>query len=65
MKITKKTTKRISIISIASAIIFFIIASVFYLTSSTLDYMLVIALTIGVLPPSIASVMHNRWKIKI
>jgi flagellar protein FlaJ len=65
MKITKKTTKRISIISIASAIIFFIIASVFYLTSPTLDYMLVIALTIGVLPPSIASVMHNRWKIKI
>jgi flagellar protein FlaJ len=65
MKITKKTTKRISIISIAAAIIFFIIASVFYLTSPTLDYMLVIALTIGVLPPSIANVIHNRWRIKI
>src|SRR5665647_2472059 len=65
MKVTKKTIRRISIISVAAAIIFFIIASVFYLTSPTLDYMIVIALTIGVLPPSIASIIHNRWKIKI
>lgn len=65
MKITKKTTKRISVISAVAAIIFFIIASVFYLTSPTLDYMMVIALTIGVAPPSIASIIHNRWKIKI
>jgi flagellar protein FlaJ len=65
MKITKKTTKRISMISAAAAIIFFIFASIFYLTSPTLDYMLVIALTIGVLPPSIANVIHNRWRIKI
>jgi flagellar protein FlaJ len=65
MKVTKKTMKRISIISAATALFFFIIASVFYLTSPTLDYMIVIALTIGVLPPSIASIIHNRWKIKI
>src|SRR5665647_843001 len=65
MKVTKKTIRRISIISVAAAIIFFIIASVFYLTSPTLDYMIVIALTIGVLPPSIGSIIHNRWKIKI
>jgi pilus assembly protein TadC len=65
MRVTKKTTKRISIISAATAIIFFIIASVFYLTSPTLDYMIVIALTIGVAPPSIVGVMHNRWKLKI
>jgi len=65
MRVTKKTTKRISIISIAAAIIFFIIALIFYLTSPTLDYMMVIALTIGAAPPSVASIIHNRWKIKI
>jgi flagellar protein FlaJ len=65
MRVTKKTTKRISIISAAAAIVFFIIASIFYLTSPTLDYMLVIALTIGVAPPSIASTIHNRWRMKI
>jgi archaeal flagellar protein FlaJ len=65
MRVTKKTTKRISIISTAAAIIFFIIALIFYLTSPTLDYMMVIALTIGAAPPSVASIIHNRWKIKI
>ena len=65
MRITKKTTKRISIISVTAAIIFFISALFFYLLSPTLDYMLVIALAIGVLPPSIASMIHNRWKTKI
>jgi flagellar protein FlaJ len=65
MKVTKKTSKRITIISVAAAIVFFIIASVFYLTSPTLDYMIVIALTIGVMPPSIVGIIHNRWKIKI
>ncbi len=48
MRVTKKTTKRITIISAAAAIVFFIIASIFYLTSPILDYMMVIALTIGV-----------------
>ena len=27
--------------------------------------MIVIALSIGVIPPSIASMIHNRWKTKI
>jgi flagellar protein FlaJ len=65
MKVTKKTTKRITIISVVAAIVFFIIVSVFYLTSPTLDYIMVIALTIGVLPPSIVGIIHNRWKNKI
>jgi flagellar protein FlaJ len=65
MKLTKKTTKRISIISAAAAVIFFIFALIFYLTSPTLDYMIVIALAIGVTPPAIASILHNRWKLKI
>jgi pilus assembly protein TadC len=65
MRVTKKTTKRISIISAVAAVIFFIIAAIFYLTSPTLDYMIVIALTIAVAPPSVVSIIHNRWKIKI
>ena len=65
MRVTKKTIKRISIISVAAAIIFFVIASIFYLTSPTLDYMIVIALTIGVTPSSVVSIIHNRWKFKI
>ena len=65
MKITKKTIKRTSIVSVAAAIIFFISASIFYLMSPTLDYMMVIALTIGVAPPSVASIIYNRWKTKI
>ena len=64
MKITKKTIKRITIISGTTGIIFFVAAAVFYLTSPTLDYMIIIALTIGVTPPGIASIIHNRWKIK-
>src|SRR5665647_824478 len=65
MRITKKTTKKVTIVSIAAAIVFFIIASIFYLTSPTLDYMIVIALTIAVAPPSMVSIIHNRWKFKI
>lgn len=65
MKITKKTLKRISIISGVAAALFFIISLFFYLTSSTLDYMLVIAVTIAAGPPSIASMIHSRWQNKI
>jgi flagellar protein FlaJ len=65
MRLTKKTNKRISIISVVAAIIFFIFASIYYLTSPTLDYMIVIALTIGVTPPAITSIIHHRWKTKI
>jgi flagellar protein FlaJ len=65
MRLTKKTTKRISIISAAAAIIFFTFALIYYLTSPTLDYMLVVTLAIGVTPPAIASILHTRWRTKI
>ncbi len=65
MRIPKKTIKLIAIISGIAAIIFFIFAAAFYLTSPTLDYMIIIALAIGVGPPSIVSIIHNRWKMKI
>jgi archaeal flagellar protein FlaJ len=65
MRITKKTMKRISIISVSVAVIFFVFSLFFYLFSPTLDYMIVIALAIGVIPPGITSILHKRWKIKI
>jgi flagellar protein FlaJ len=65
MKITKATIKRITIISAVAAVIFFVAAAFFYLTSPVLDYMIIIALTIGVAPPSIANIFHNRWKMQI
>ena len=46
MKITKKTIRRVTIISGIAGIVFFIGAAAFYLTSPTLDYMIIIALAI-------------------
>lgn len=65
MRITNQIIKRIATISTAAAIAFFVAALVFYLTSPTLDYMMVIALAIGAIPPSIAQIIHNKWKAKI
>jgi archaeal flagellar protein FlaJ len=65
MRITKKTVKKLSIISVVGAVVFFVGALFFYLLSPTLDFMLVIAIAIGVTPPSIATMIHNRWRIKI
>ena len=65
MKITNKTIKNLSIISAIAAVTFFIVSLIFYLTSLTLDYMLVVAITIGVGPPAIAGIIHNRWRNKI
>ena len=65
MRIPKKIIQRVSILSASAAIIFFIVSLFYYLTSPTLDYMMVIALAIGVSPPSVVSVMHNQWKRKI
>jgi len=66
MKIlTNKLIKKVSIASIAAAIIFFVISLIFYLTSSVLDYMIVIALTIAIMPSSILGIIRNQWKAKI
>ncbi len=65
MKITNKLIKKISMISGVAGVIFFVITLPFFLFSATLDYMIIIALSIGVAPPSIATVIHNRWKDKI
>jgi len=65
MKLTKKTIKKISIVSAIAAITFLVISSIFYLTSPTLDYMIVITIAIGVTPSSIAGIIHNQWRKKI
>ena len=65
MKILRKSLKKIAIISTIAAIALFIASLPFFLTSPVLDYILVIVFTIGVLPPGIASIIHDRWKNKI
>jgi flagellar protein FlaJ len=65
MKILRNTVKKIAIISTIAAVALFMVAFPFYITSPDLDYILVIAFTVGVTPPGIASVIHNRWKNKI
>jgi flagellar protein FlaJ len=65
LKITRKEIKKISIISTSVAVTFFVISLIFLFTSPVLDFMIVIAFTIAVAPPSIASIIHNRWKDKI
>jgi len=65
MRGTTRVIKKAAIISTVAAVIFFAISAIFYLTSPTLDYMIVIALTIAVAPPSILGVVHSQWKQKI
>ncbi len=65
MRITNKQIKNLSIISAVAGLIFFFIALVVFFTNPVLDYMIVIAFTIAVLPPGIASVFHGPWKNKI
>ncbi len=65
IRITKKVLKKLSIVSTVSAILFFAFSLALYFFSPTLDYMIVIALTIAVAPPSFAGVLHGMWKNKI
>ncbi len=62
---TIRKIKEIATISTVAAVAFFVVALIFYLTSPTLDYTIVVAIAIGVVPPSIAQIFHNRWKVKI
>ncbi len=65
MKITRKTIKNITIISSIIGVVFIIASILVYLTSPTLDYLIVIGFTIAVTPPGIASIIHTQWKNKI
>ena len=65
MKITRRIMKRIAIISTSIAIAFFIASLILLFTSPALDYLIVIALAVAVTPPSIASIIHSKWKAKI
>jgi archaeal flagellar protein FlaJ len=65
MKITRRDIKRTAIISTGAGLAFLFIALIILWTSPTMDYMVVIALAVAVTPPSIASIIHNRWKNKV
>jgi flagellar protein FlaJ len=65
LRLTRQHIKRISIISSIVGLAVFLVSLPIFFTSQILDYMVVIAFTTAVLPPGIASVIHNRWKNKI
>jgi len=65
VKITRKTIKNITIISSTAGLVFIIASILLYLTSPTLDYLIVIGFAIAVTPPGIASMIHSQWKNKI
>jgi flagellar protein FlaJ len=72
MRITNKQIRKVSIASTIAGIAFFVIMLIYYWLYSpesyldpALDYMVVIALTIAIAPPSMASILHNRWQSKI
>jgi archaeal flagellar protein FlaJ len=65
LKITRRDIKRLAIISAGAGIVILTISLILFFTSQILDYMLVIALAVAVTPPSIASIIHSRWKAKI
>ena len=65
MKIVRKTIRKITYVSAAAGIIFLVASILIFLTDPTLDYMIIAAFTIAVVPPGIASILHGRWKGKI
>ncbi len=65
MKITRRDIKRIAIISTVAGVAILVASLMIFFTSQTLDYMIVIALSVAVTPPSIASIIHSRWKNRI
>lgn len=65
MKITRRTLKRIAIVSSVAATALLIVSILFYSSSPDFDYLLVVVFTVGVAPASFASIIHNRWKNKI
>ncbi len=65
MKITRRIVKRVTTISSVAGVIFLVASILIFLTSPTLDYMIVVAFAIAVVPPGIAGIMHGRWKSKI
>ncbi len=65
MKITRRNIRNTAIISTIAATAILIASIIIFLTSQTLDYMIVIALAVAVTPPAIASVIHTQWKQKI
>jgi pilus assembly protein TadC len=65
LKITRRDIKRLAIISSGAGIVIFVVSLILLFNSTVLDYMLVIALAVAVTPPSIASIIHSRWRAKI
>jgi flagellar protein FlaJ len=65
MKIVRNMIKRITIVAALAAVVLFTVSILLFWASPDVDYLFIIAFTVGVGPPSIASIMHNRWRKQI
>lgn len=65
MTITIQNVRRVALICGVMAIVCFIPLTILYYASPDYDYMLIILFVFGVAPPSILSIIHDRWKNKI
>jgi len=65
MKVTRRTLKKIGMVSSAAAVVLLIVSGFFYITSPDYDYFIVIAFTVAVAPVSLAGMIHSSWKQKI
>jgi len=65
MKVTRRTLKKIGMVSSAAAVVLLIVSGFFYITSPDFDYFIVIAFTVAVAPLSIAGIIHSNWRHKI
>jgi len=65
MKVTRRTLKKIGMVSSAAAIVLLIVSGFFYIASPDYDYFIVIAFTVAVAPLSIAGIIHGSWRHKI
>ena len=65
MPLTRKTVKKIAIISAAIAVIALVPLTILFYASPDFDYILVVVFGVGVAPASIVGIIHDRWKNKI
>lgn len=65
MKILRKTLRKMAVVSSTVGAAFLIASILLYGSSPDFDYLLIVVFTLGVAPPSLASIVHNDWRKKI
>jgi len=65
MRINRRKLRKTAMISSVAAVALLVVSIFFYGSSPDFDYLLVVIFTVGVGPPSFASILHGRWKNKM